>query len=122
MFRLYCGNLDSRVTEETLQDLFEENSLSVTNIVVKRGYAFVDCPDQTILDKSIDKLNGKCINPDYVSPTSFGGVSATICRRCCNKFQNMWYSPASKMADAPIPAGLSADNLPFRVFTASFLN
>ncbi|KAK2158971.1 hypothetical protein LSH36_161g14031 [Paralvinella palmiformis] len=58
MFRLYCGNLDSRVTEETLQDLFEENSLSVTNIVVKRGYAFVDCPDQTILDKSIDKLNG----------------------------------------------------------------
>ena len=59
MFRLYCGNLDSRVTEETLQDLFEENSLSVTNVVVKRGYAFVDCPDQTTLDKSIDKLNGK---------------------------------------------------------------
>merc|ERR1712016_376726 len=59
MYRVYLGNLDSRVTEETLHSLFEEHNLSVSNILVKRGYAFVDCPDQTTLDQAIDKLHGE---------------------------------------------------------------
>lgn len=58
MYRAYVGNLDSRVTEETLHSLFEEHDLGPSNVVLKRGYAFVDCPDQILLDKAIDELNG----------------------------------------------------------------
>ncbi len=59
MYRAYIGNLDPRVTEETLESVFEEHGLVPSNIVVKRGYAFVDCPDQSALDKAIENLNGK---------------------------------------------------------------
>lgn len=59
MYRAYVGNLDSRVTEETLYSLFEEHDLGPSNVVLKRGYAFVDCPDQILLDKAIDELNGE---------------------------------------------------------------
>ena len=59
MYRAYIGNLDSQITEATLTELFEEHNLGLSNVVVKRGYAFVDCPDQNLLDKAIDELNGK---------------------------------------------------------------
>ena len=59
MYRLYCGNLDRSVTEETLHGLFEEHGFSTANILVKGGYAFVDCPDQETADLAIDKLNGE---------------------------------------------------------------
>lgn len=61
MFRVYCGNLSPAVNEETLRDLFEEHGIEVAgNILVKRNYAFVDCPDQVNVDKAIDKLNREC--------------------------------------------------------------
>ena len=59
MYRLYVGNLDRQVAEETLHSLFQEHDLSPTSILVRRGYAFVDCSDQQTLDTAIDKLNGK---------------------------------------------------------------
>ena len=59
MYRVYMGNLDGRVTAETLESLFEEHDLTVSNILVKRGYAFADCSDQNTLDKTIDKLHGE---------------------------------------------------------------
>ena len=58
-YRVYLGNLDQNVTEEALQTLFAEQDLDVSGILVKRGYGFVDCPDQITFDKAIDKLNGK---------------------------------------------------------------
>ncbi|VDI18325.1 insulin-like growth factor 2 mRNA-binding protein 1 [Mytilus galloprovincialis] len=58
MFRVYCGNLSPAVNEETLRDLFEEHDIEIAgNVLVKRNYAFVDCPDQENVDKAIDKLN-----------------------------------------------------------------
>lgn len=60
MSKLYIGNLPSDTNEAGLRQLFVEQNLSCTNILVKRGgYAFVDCPDQSSADKAIDKLNGK---------------------------------------------------------------
>lgn len=60
MSKLYIGNLPTETTENALRQLFVEQNLSATNILVKRGgYAFVDCPDQSSADKAIDKLNGK---------------------------------------------------------------
>lgn len=60
MFRVYCGNLSPAVNEETLRDLFEEHDIEIAgNVLVKRNYAFVDCPDQENVDKAIDKLNRK---------------------------------------------------------------
>lgn len=66
MYKAYVGNLDSRVTEETLHSLFEEQGLSPTNILVRRGYAFVDFPDQTALDKAIDQFNGELYSFFYL--------------------------------------------------------
>lgn len=61
MSKLYIGNLPSDMNEAGLRQLFVEQNLSCTNILVKRGgYAFVDCPDQSSADKAIDKLNGEC--------------------------------------------------------------
>ena len=54
-------NLDSGVTEQTLDSLLRERGLSSDNILIKRGYAFVDLPDQNSLDKAIDSLHGKFI-------------------------------------------------------------
>lgn len=60
MSKLYIGNLPSDMNEAGLRQLFVEQNLSCTNILVKRGgYAFVDCPDQSSADKAIDKLNGE---------------------------------------------------------------
>lgn len=60
MSKLYIGNLPSDINEMNLRQLFAEQNLSCTNVLVKRGgYAFVDCPDQSSADKAIDKLNGK---------------------------------------------------------------
>lgn len=58
MYRVYMGNLDERVTVETLEALFEEQELPVSDILVKRGFAFADCADQKTLDETIDKLHG----------------------------------------------------------------
>ncbi|XP_067650630.1 insulin-like growth factor 2 mRNA-binding protein 2 isoform X2 [Haliotis asinina] len=58
MFRLYIGNLSTDVTEGTLRGLFEEQGVAVNNILLKRSFAFVDCPDQENVDKAIENLNG----------------------------------------------------------------
>ncbi|KAF5269249.1 hypothetical protein FQR65_LT02550 [Abscondita terminalis] len=60
MSKLYIGNLPTDTNEMILRQLFLEQNLPCTNILVKRGgYAFVDCPDQSSADKAIDKLNVK---------------------------------------------------------------
>ncbi|KAH0999430.1 hypothetical protein HUJ04_005818 [Dendroctonus ponderosae] len=59
MSKLYVGNLPMEANEGSLRQLFADQNLSCTSILIKRGgYAFVDCPDQSSADKAIDKLNG----------------------------------------------------------------
>ncbi|XP_021368484.1 insulin-like growth factor 2 mRNA-binding protein 2 isoform X1 [Mizuhopecten yessoensis] len=58
MFRVYVGNLNPEVDEGTLRGLFEERGVQTGNILVKRKYAFVDCPDQENVDRAIESLNG----------------------------------------------------------------
>lgn len=58
MSKLYVGNLPSDC-KSALRQLFQDHNLSCTTILVKRGgYAFVDCTDQSVADRAIDKLNG----------------------------------------------------------------
>lgn len=60
MSKLYVGNLPMDCDESTLRQLFQDHNLSCTTILVKRGgYAFVDCADQSVADRAIDKLNGE---------------------------------------------------------------
>jgi RNA recognition motif-containing protein len=59
MYRLYLGNLATEVNEQTLESLFASEGLNASNILVKRGYAFVDCLDQAVFDKAIETFNGK---------------------------------------------------------------
>ena len=81
MFRLYLGNLAGEVNEETLHELFASEGLSASNILVKRGYAFVDCLDQATFDKAIESFNGKNLtgcNSDLGPqlPSSYSGYVA----------------------------------------------
>ncbi|XP_050498693.1 insulin-like growth factor 2 mRNA-binding protein 2 isoform X3 [Diabrotica virgifera virgifera] len=63
MSKLYVGNLPNDTSENSLRQLFTEQNLSCTTILIKRGgYAFVDCPDQSSADKAIDNLNGFTFN------------------------------------------------------------
>ncbi|XP_016844587.1 insulin-like growth factor 2 mRNA-binding protein 1 isoform X5 [Nasonia vitripennis] len=87
MSKLYVGNLPSDCNEATLRQLFQEHSLACTTILVKRGgYAFVDCCDQSIADRAIDKLNGYLllgsalvVEPSVASTTKKrGGSGAKI--------------------------------------------
>lgn len=63
MSKLYVGNLPNDISENAIRQLFYEQNLACTNILVKRGgYAFVDCPDQSSADRAIDKLNSFNLN------------------------------------------------------------
>ena len=58
LFRVYVGNLKPNVDDGTLRNVFEEHGIVVGNVLVKRSFAFLDCPDQINVDKAIDRLNG----------------------------------------------------------------
>ena len=59
MPKIWLGNLDRKVTKSAIQNLFQEHGLVPSDIEVKRGYAFVDCPDQETADRAIDTFNSK---------------------------------------------------------------
>ncbi|KAK9501181.1 hypothetical protein O3M35_002261 [Rhynocoris fuscipes] len=60
MSTLYVGNLPNEVTENEIRQLFSENSINCSGVLLKKGgYAFVDCPEQSLADRAIDKLNGE---------------------------------------------------------------
>ena len=83
MSKLYIGNLPSETNENALRQLFVDQNLSCTNILVKRGgYAFVDCPDQSSADKAIDKLNGKPVN-SVLLPNNVTFVKSRLWRDAC---------------------------------------
>ncbi|CAJ1079242.1 insulin-like growth factor 2 mRNA-binding protein 2a [Xyrichtys novacula] len=75
MNKLYVGNLSPAVTVEDLQQLFGERKLpAAEQVLLKSGYAFVDCPDQNSAIKAIEclsgkvELHGKVIEVDYSVP------------------------------------------------------
>lgn len=59
MFKVYLGNLPPNISESNLSGLLKEHGVETSHILLKSNYAFIDCPDQTNVDKAIDKLNGK---------------------------------------------------------------
>ncbi|XP_059823373.1 insulin-like growth factor 2 mRNA-binding protein 2a isoform X2 [Hypanus sabinus] len=74
MNKLYIGNLSSSVTPADIQQLFGEKKLSVGQVLLKSGYAFVDCPDDNAAIRVIEalsgkvELHGKLIEVDYSVP------------------------------------------------------
>ncbi|XP_067892291.1 insulin-like growth factor 2 mRNA-binding protein 2a isoform X2 [Heterodontus francisci] len=74
MNKLYIGNLSPTVTAADIQQLFGERKLSIGQVLLKSGYAFVDCPDENAAIKVIDtlsgkvELHGKVIEVDYSVP------------------------------------------------------
>ena len=59
MSKLYVGNLPADANEAALRQLLQEHGVSVTSVLVKRGgYAFIDCAEQSAIDRAIEKLNG----------------------------------------------------------------
>ncbi|XP_051868655.1 insulin-like growth factor 2 mRNA-binding protein 2a isoform X3 [Pristis pectinata] len=74
MNKLYIGNLSSSVTPADIQQLFGERKLSVGQVLLKSGYAFVDCPDDNAAIRVIEalsgkvELHGKVIEVDYSVP------------------------------------------------------
>lgn len=62
---IYVGNLARTVTEDQLRNLFAEKGVVTTvKIIVdkftgeKRGFGFVDMPDQAEAQRAIEELNG----------------------------------------------------------------
>ncbi|XP_069180467.1 insulin-like growth factor 2 mRNA-binding protein 2 isoform X4 [Procambarus clarkii] len=76
MSKLYVGNLPTDVNEGTLRQLFADQGVNTTNVLVKRGgYAFLDCTDQTGIDRAIEVLNGYNLmgHSIVVEPSVAGG-------------------------------------------------
>lgn len=61
MSKLYIGNLAAEANEAALRQLLQESGVgNVSSVLVKRGgYAFIDCPEQSTVERAIEKLNGK---------------------------------------------------------------
>lgn len=61
MSKLYIGNLAAEANEAALRQLLQESGVgTVSSVLVKRGgYAFIDCSEQSTVDRAIEKLNGK---------------------------------------------------------------
>ncbi|XP_060683660.1 insulin-like growth factor 2 mRNA-binding protein 2a isoform X5 [Hemiscyllium ocellatum] len=74
MNKLYIGNLSSSVTAADLQQLCEQRELCIGEVLLKSGYAFVDCPDENAAIRVIEtlsgkvELHGKVIEVDYSVP------------------------------------------------------
>ncbi|XP_030060703.1 insulin-like growth factor 2 mRNA-binding protein 3 [Microcaecilia unicolor] len=60
MNKLYIGNLSENVSPLDLESIFKESKIPFSGqFLVKTGYAFVDCPDESWAMKAIEALSGK---------------------------------------------------------------
>uniref|UniRef100_A0A7M4G196 Insulin like growth factor 2 mRNA binding protein 3 n=1 Tax=Crocodylus porosus TaxID=8502 RepID=A0A7M4G196_CROPO len=60
MNKLYIGNLGESVGAPDLESLFKDSKIPLAGpFLVKAGYAFVDCPDESWAMKAIEALSGK---------------------------------------------------------------
>ncbi len=71
---IYVGNLDYKVTEEDLNDLFSEfGEVESARIITdkyngrSKGFGFVIMEDNTEAKSAIDGLNGKTVNDRELS-------------------------------------------------------
>uniref|UniRef100_A0A9L0R6C6 RRM domain-containing protein n=2 Tax=Equus TaxID=9789 RepID=A0A9L0R6C6_HORSE len=60
MNKLYLGNLSENAVPSDLETVFKDAKIPVSGpFLVKTGYAFVDCPDESWALKAIEALSGK---------------------------------------------------------------
>ncbi|XP_023588094.1 insulin-like growth factor 2 mRNA-binding protein 3 isoform X4 [Trichechus manatus latirostris] len=60
MNKLYIGNLNENAVPSDLESIFKDAKIPVSGpFLVKTGYAFVDCPDESWALKAIETLSGK---------------------------------------------------------------
>ncbi|XP_008064381.1 insulin-like growth factor 2 mRNA-binding protein 3 isoform X2 [Carlito syrichta] len=60
MNKLYIGNLSENAAPSDLESVFKDAKIPVSGpFLVKTGYAFVDCPDESWALKAIEALSGK---------------------------------------------------------------
>ncbi|XP_022358879.1 insulin-like growth factor 2 mRNA-binding protein 3 isoform X2 [Enhydra lutris kenyoni] len=60
MNKLYIGNLSENAVPTDLESIFKDAKIPVSGpFLVKTGYAFVDCPDESWALKAIEALSGK---------------------------------------------------------------
>uniref|UniRef100_A0A8D0RID8 Insulin like growth factor 2 mRNA binding protein 3 n=2 Tax=Sus scrofa TaxID=9823 RepID=A0A8D0RID8_PIG len=60
MNKLYIGNLSENAVPSDLESIFKDAKIPVSGpFLVKTGYAFVDCPDESWALKAIEAFSGK---------------------------------------------------------------
>lgn len=60
MNKLYIGNLSENAAPADLESVFKDAKIPASGpFLVKTGYAFVDCPDESWALKAIEALSGK---------------------------------------------------------------
>ncbi|ODM86717.1 Nuclear and cytoplasmic polyadenylated RNA-binding protein PUB1 [Orchesella cincta] len=60
--KLYVGNVSNEVTEDGLREFFSENGLDedvIVKVILRNGYAFVECRDSEIATVAVEKCNAK---------------------------------------------------------------
>ena len=88
LYRIYVGNLEESVSEEILEKLFQEHDLFPSNILVKRGYAFVDLPHSDSFNQAITSLNGTV---NFVLPVMY---ECKLPCKCTRTYSYRRYVPA----------------------------
>ncbi|MFB3777326.1 MAG: RNA recognition motif domain-containing protein [Bryobacteraceae bacterium] len=85
MKKIFVGNLDFSVSEETIRELFEKFGTVERIDIVRdrdtgqpRGFAFVEMTDSAEADRAIADLNGKmvgnrAVNVNEARPKTTGG-------------------------------------------------
>ncbi|CAL8131474.1 unnamed protein product [Orchesella dallaii] len=60
--KLYVGNVSNEVTEDGLREFFSDNGLDsdvIVKVILRNGYAFVECRDPEIASVAVEKCNAK---------------------------------------------------------------
>lgn len=58
--KLYVGNLDYNITDEQLQELFSKHgTVEQVNIILNKGFGFVQMSTQEEAEKAKKELNGQ---------------------------------------------------------------
>lgn len=93
MNKLYIGNLGENVSPLDLESLFKDSKIPFSGqFLVKTGYAFVDCPDESWAMKAIEALSGERPlratlpppRPFPAAPTALAARAAPRPRSCCS--------------------------------------
>lgn len=122
MNKLYIGNLSENAVPSDLESIFKDAKIPVSGpFLVKTGYAFVDCPDESWALKAIEALSGgprpgpagRLPQPCASACPGLPGLRARSQARGCRRLVHAGLrAKARRGAEAPAPTRVGSGVLP----------